>query len=238
MDLKEEHILGDQISRHWYYRSKASALLKYLIGIKFSYILDVGAGSAFFSSFLLENTDASAATCIDTSYSVNEDKIVAGKPLKCLKSCDSIEADLVLMMDVLEHVDDDIGLVREYSSKVPNGTWFLITVPAFPFLWSGHDVYLEHKRRYTINQIEGVLRSGGLSVKRGSYFFGLIFPLAIIRRTLGRRFRHRKDGGQSDLQRHSWLVNMLLSFICKLELPMLYANRVAGLTIFCLAQKP
>ena len=70
------------------------------------------------------------------------------------------------------------GLVRHYATKVPSGAHFLVTVPAFRFLWSGHDVFLEHKRRYTLAEIEQTMRDAGLEVVRGAYYFGLVFPLA------------------------------------------------------------
>ena len=54
------------------------------------------------------------------------------------------------MMDVLEHVSDDVGLVREYAKRAKPGTRFVVSVPAFMWLWSGHDVFLEHHRRYTL----------------------------------------------------------------------------------------
>ena len=50
------------------------------------------------------------------------------------------------------------GLLRHYAAKVPSGAHFLVTVPAFRFLWSGHDVFLEHKRRYTLAEIEATMR--------------------------------------------------------------------------------
>jgi hypothetical protein len=67
-----------------------------------------------------------------------------GKPLLFRRSVDQSDADLVLLMDVIEHVEDDVGLVREYANKVAPGTRFITTVPAFMWLWSGHDVFLEH----------------------------------------------------------------------------------------------
>jgi hypothetical protein len=57
-------------------------------------------------------------------------------------------------MDVIEHVEDDVGLVREYANKVAPGTRFITTVPAFMWLWSGHDVFLEYFRRYTLRGSE------------------------------------------------------------------------------------
>ena len=188
MDLKEEDILGETISGHWYYRSKASALLDYVKKLNPQSILDVGAGSGFFSKELLKKTDAREALCIDTSYPYERSELISGKSVRYSTHSGPAEVDLVLMMDVLEHVDDDVGLLREYTGKVSAGTHFLVTVPAFSFLWSGHDVFLGHKRRYTQKEIEEVIENAGLIVERGSYFFGLVFPLAAVLRLFDGQF--------------------------------------------------
>jgi hypothetical protein len=139
---------------------------------------------------------------------------------------------------VLEHVDDDVALLRDYAGKVGGGTAFLITVPAFQWMWSEHDVFLEHRRRYTRAQIERVVRQAGLEVTRSSYYFGLVFPLAVVMRLAG-RFRSRSSAvPKSQLARHSAPVNAMLGAVCRAELPLLPFNRVAGLSIFCLARKP
>ena len=90
------------------------------------------------------------------------------------------------MMDVLEHVPDDAALVAEYAARVPPGARFLITVPAFQWMWSGHDVLLEHFRRYTLRQIEAAVSRGGLRVERGCYFYGGVLPLAAATRLAAR----------------------------------------------------
>ena len=149
MDLKEEDILGSDIGRHWYYQSKAAALRRMVGGLRPQRLLDVGAGSGFFSRHLLAN-GAQSALCVDVGYERTWDETVGGKPVLYRRDCDATDCDLVLMMDVLEHVDNDAGLVSHYATKVPAGAHFLVTVPAFRFLWSGHDVFLEHKRRYTL----------------------------------------------------------------------------------------
>ena len=156
MDLKEEDILGADIGRHWYYRSKAAALRRIVGGLRPRHILDVGAGSGFFSRHLLAETGAQSALCVDIGYASDRDDSEAGKPVLYRRDTGPTDCDLVLMMDVLEHVDDDRGLVRHYAAKVPSGAHFLVTVPAFRFLWSGHDVFLEHKRRYRLGEIEAV----------------------------------------------------------------------------------
>ncbi len=237
MDLKEEGILLESVWNHWYYRSKINAVQKYIGNIPTRQILDIGAGSGFFSKQLLRRTNAEKAIGIDTSYRTERDEIFASKSIQFRKWYESTNADLVLLMDVLEHVDDDIGFLKEQVSKVPSGTYFLMTAPAFTFLWSEHDEFLEHKRRYTLRQLEILVREAGLSIERGSYYFGFIFPLAAVVRLLGKWKKSADNVPKSDLKQYSRLTNAVLSFICWLELPLLPYNRLAGLSAFCLARK-
>ena len=234
MDLKEEDILGAGIGNHWYYRAKAAALRHAVASLAPKRLLDVGAGSGFFSRHLLERTTAENALCVDIGYPADRDDSVAGKPVRYRSDTGPTDCDLVLMMDVLEHVDDDRWLVRHYAEKVPSGAHFLVTVPAFEFLWSGHDVFLEHKRRYRLPAIETALRDAGLEIVRGSYYFGFVFPLAAAVRLADRNTTEPR----SSLKRQGALTNGILTAICATELPLFPINRLAGLSCFVLAQKP
>ena len=234
MDLKEEDILGDDIGRHWYYRSKARALRNAVHDVPVTRILDVGAGSGFFSRHLLARTRAQSALCVDIGYRNDAEDEAAGKKILYRRDIGTTDCDLVLMMDVLEHVENDVELVRHYATKVPSGAHFLVTVPAFRFLWSGHDVFLEHKRRYTLGEIEQTMRTAGLDVVRGAYYFGVVFPLAAAV-----RFATRSDPSpRSSLKKHGVLTNSLLAAACAAELPLFPLNRLAGLSAFVLAKKP
>lgn len=235
MDLKEEAILGDAVGAHWYYRAKLAALLRLLHAGRAGEILDVGAGSGFFSRELLRRSPIASATCVDPGYGEDREEIIGGKPLRFRRGVVRTAADLVLMMDVLEHVDDDVGLLSEYAAKAPSGAWFVLTVPAFRFLWSGHDVFLEHRRRYTLDELEQVARASGLRVERGCYFYGALFPLAAASRLLGRL---RQGEPKSQLRRSGTLANALLWSACRAELPLFRVNRLAGLTAMVLAAKP
>lgn len=237
MDIKETDILGEEIYRHWYYRSKAKALTKILCSVDVKTILDIGAGSGFFSKHLLSTSKAKEAWCVDINYDADTDLTEAGKPIYFRRSIDSIDADLVLLMDVLEHVVDDIGLLRSYVSKVPKRTLFLISVPAFQFLWSRHDIFLEHKRRYRLNEIEDVVKRAGLTVKHSAYYFGAVFPLAATMRLAGNMIdRGGRQKAQSQLKKHHPLVNEILATMSHMELKLMNHNRLAGLTVFCLAE--
>ncbi|MBS0525015.1 MAG: class I SAM-dependent methyltransferase [Proteobacteria bacterium] len=233
MDLKEEDILGNDIGRHWYYQSKAAALRRMVGHLAPQRLLDVGAGSGFFSRHLLA-VGAQSALCVDVGYERSWDETVNGKPVLYRRDCDATDCDLVLMMDVLEHVENDAGLVSHYATKVPSGAHFLVTVPAFRFLWSGHDVFLEHKRRYTLAEIERTMRKAGLDVVRGAYYFGAIFPLAAAVRLASRS----DPTPRSSLRKHGALTNGLLAAACAIELRLFPINRLAGLSAFVLARKP
>jgi 2-polyprenyl-3-methyl-5-hydroxy-6-metoxy-1,4-benzoquinol methylase len=234
MDLKEEDILGAGIAQHWYYRSKAAALRRAVADLNPQRLLDVGAGSGFFSRHLLAEGGAQSALCVDIGYERDRDEQVAGKPVLYRRDCGATDCDLVLMMDVLEHVDDDRSLVRHYAAKVPSGAHFLVTVPAFGFLWSGHDVFLEHKRRYVLSEIEAAMRDAGLGIVKGAYYFGLVFPLAAAVRLATRGEAQPK----SSLKKHGALTNSVLAAVCAAELPLFPVNRLAGLSAFVLARKP
>lgn len=237
MDLKEADIIGPDPLGHWYYKSKAQAMAR-LIGPEHpSVILDVGAGSGFFSGYLLDTSSAREAWCVDTGYAEERDERRGSKPLHFRRGIESCPADLVLLMDVLEHVDDDLGLLRSYVERVPRGARFLISVPAFSFLWSDHDVFLEHRRRYRLGEVEELVLKAGLTAERAAYFFGSVFPLAAAIRLSQRVMPARNAPPRSQLVRHHPAVNAALAGLCRLELPLMRFNRLAGLSAFCLARK-
>lgn len=141
-------------------------------------------------------------------------------------------------MDVLEHIDDDLGFLAQYAGKVAAGTHFLISVPAFEFLWSAHDIFLEHKRRYTLKQAQSLARQAGLEVRAGAYYFAAVFPIAATLRLAGNLLRGKDSQPRSQLTKHHPLINKILSLMCQAELSIFKHNRLAGLSIFVLARKP
>lgn len=241
MDLKEEDILGASISEHWYYVAKGRAM-RQMIGFNTHnrQVLDVGAGSGVFSRMLLDTDQAESAICVDPYYAQESREDHNGKTIAFVKQTTQQGQDLMLMMDVLEHVDDDRELLEHYADQLEPGARILITVPAFKFLWSGHDVFLEHRRRYTLGQVEDLVASAGLELEKGRYFFGLLFPVVALTRLINRISMGRGDfQPKSDLKMLSPFMNKLLIGIHRLEQATLFPlNRLFGLSVICLARKP
>lgn len=228
MDLKEEEALGDAIDRHWYYQSKARLLAAHLSS-KPSEVLDVGAGSGWFSRWLLSHDLADHATLVDPGYTAERQE----GALRFVRSVESSDASLFLMMDVLEHVDDDVALLREYLDKTPPDTPFFITVPAFAFLWSAHDEFLEHRRRYTLASLRKTVDAAGAVTQRAHYYFASVFPIAAGVRLL----RRNADAVGSDMKPQHPIINGVLRTACSLELGWMRANRLAGLSVVCLCRR-
>lgn len=92
--------------------------------------------------------------------------------------------DLIGLFDVLEHVEFDAASLRALSTRLRPGGKLLVTVPAFPFLWSNHDEAHHHYRRYTRSSLAEVAAQAGLKATYGTYFNTLLFPLAITARAV------------------------------------------------------
>jgi SAM-dependent methyltransferase len=126
--------------------------------------------------------------------------------------------DLVVMTDVLEHLDDDRGSLCAMRPCLKPHGGLLITVPAMSWLWSDHDTTHHHRRRYRAAELRRLLAGCGFEIDYLSYYnFLLLPPIAVVR--LIQRLRPSAIGGNGrhDLKMPSRFVNsMLLSlFSCE-----------------------
>ena len=94
--------------------------------------------------------------------------------------------DLAVSLDVIEHLEDDLGALRELRRAVAPGGALLLTVPAYQWLWSGHDVINHHHRRYTRRSLQRVAEEAGWRQVRTTYFNSLLLPVAILLRVMDR----------------------------------------------------
>ncbi len=239
MDLKEEDILGAKIYDHWYYVSKGRAMRKFLGDLQAPEVLDVGAGSGIFSRQLIDEGLCHSAVCVDANYAEERKENYNGKQIHFVKTIENRSQKLILMMDVLEHVPDDLAFLKEYVDGMQAGGHVFITVPAFQFMWSGHDVFLEHYRRYTIEMIETVVKKAGMTPVRSRYFFASLFPIVaamrLVRKTLLDRGALK---AQSELKPYPDWLNSVLITVHDMERHTFFAfNKFFGLSVFCLCHK-
>jgi SAM-dependent methyltransferase len=126
--------------------------------------------------------------------------------------------DLLLACDVIEHVDDDAGALAELHRVARAEARLLITVPAYQWLWSQHDVSHHHKRRYTLRRLRRRVLESGFEPLVETYFNSLLLaPIAVARLATSRQ---RSANGRSDYELAPPAVSALL------ELPMRAEARV------------
>jgi SAM-dependent methyltransferase len=90
--------------------------------------------------------------------------------------------ELITALDVIEHIDDDVTVLRQMGGLLTPAGRVVVTVPAYPWLWSKHDDVNHHCRRYTRSTLERSLVAAGLDIEEITYFNTLLFPLALVQR--------------------------------------------------------
>ena len=238
MDLKElENGVNPDV--HWYYQSKKLPLFhfaKQLVGRGQPItIVDVGAGSGFFALELEKHYGAAIAKVylVDIGYSEAEIAATQGQKIeKVVAIPPVIENGLVLLMDVLEHLPDDLAMLQSIKQAcVGENNHFFITVPAFRSLWSGHDVFLGHYRRYRIPMLRGVLQKADFRQIKNYYLYGSLFPLIWAVRRLS-NLRHKEAA--SNMQPAHPVANRVLLGLTSAEMKLTTANKLFGVT--CVAE--
>jgi SAM-dependent methyltransferase len=146
--------------------------------------------------------------------------------------------DVVTLLDVLEHIEEDEASLAAVRDLLAPGGVLALTVPAFRFLWSGHDVVNEHRRRYTRAELRRKLEGAGLVVRKLSYYNAFLFPpIAAVRLLRGAR------DGVRDARPHLGVVpgplNALLTRVFAAERHVLRVGAFPfGVSLLAVAERP
>jgi SAM-dependent methyltransferase len=85
----------------------------------------------------------------------------------------------VLLLDVLEHADDPVSMLRRALELLEPGGFVLVTVPALPALWTSHDELNRHHARYTRASLRALARRAGARTETPRYFFHWLVPVKL-----------------------------------------------------------
>jgi SAM-dependent methyltransferase len=223
--------------RHWWYRGRRRIVLDVVRSLPLPSrprILDAGCGSGrnlvelsgFGTVVGLEPSPRGAE--VARARGVGE-VVVAG--IGAMPFEDS-SFDLITCLDVLEHIEDDLGALRELRRVARPGGILLITAPAYPRLWSSHDELNRHCRRYTRRVLLDRAVEAGWRPLRTTHFNALLLPVAAAWR-LADRARPGQAPPTSELVRTPASLNWLLEQPLRAEAALLRTGRriPAGLSL-------
>ncbi len=154
--------------------------------------------------------------------------------------------DLVALLDTVEHIPDELGVLQECRRVLKPGGRLIVTVPAFMWLWSYNDEINAHQRRYTAPELQQKLELCGLRVKRISYNNCFLFPAIAGIRLLrpynpGLKSPHTNqeaDVYQVDMEPIPEPANTVLHGVGRLEAELLERGRLPfGTSVIALAEK-
>jgi SAM-dependent methyltransferase len=144
--------------------------------------------------------------------------------------------DLVAALDVLEHVDDDVGAMASLVQLARPGGWIIVTVPAHQVLWGSHDRRLHHLRRYGRRQIRELATEAGAEVTFETAYNTVLAPIAIVYRILERMVG--RDFGNQERMPPAFVNDVLAAFF-KLERHVVTRARVPfGLSYALVLRRP
>lgn len=225
---------------HWWYAARQGILLDYLESrIKLRQemrVLDVGCGTGAILELLAQRCDAYGLDFSPKAVDFCRQRGLKNLHAGSLSSYQpGVLFDLITMLDVVEHVDDDLGFLNNARRLLrPEGT-ALITVPAYPSLWSAHDVELHHKRRYRKAELRDRVTAAGFDIHHLTYFNSFLLPVAVAKRAVARILNSK---AASDLEIPAEPLNAVLRGIFSVERHILrHTGFPFGLSLLCLARK-
>jgi len=195
--------MAEREKNYWWHTGRLEIIRQYLKlasnnGTKKETILNVGCGTGGTLPTLEKFGKV-------TNVDVSDDAILFMKELGYkVTKVDGIELpykndtySMVCAFDVLEHIDEDVDALKEWFRVLQPGGKVVLTVPAYQWLWSDHDVSLHHHRRHTVSSIKRKAREAGLRPAKVSYAIAFSLPLVAGFRALNKLTGRKVDSETS-----------------------------------------
>ncbi len=207
-------------STHWWYRARRDILADYLEQFGAlpdrARILEIGCGTGHNLPMLSRFGEVDAIEIDPAARRIAAERLgrpIGDAPLPFLPGVPRGHYHLIAVLDVVEHIENDVAALAAMRDCLAPGGRILITVPAHAWMWSAHDEVNHHHRRYSKKTLRAAIAAAGMRPEKLGYFNSLLFPLAAGARLMG-RLTGRED---SDDSPPPPLVNGLFEHVFRLE---------------------
>ncbi len=238
----------DDETNHWWYRARRRILKSVIGGIALpagARILDIGVGPAanlyaiYPQGTILCGVEPTLEL-VKVARQRGSIPVYVGTAEELPPPVNSEHFDAIAMLDVLEHTEDDVQVLRGLRERLVDGGVLILTIPAYRLLWTAHDVAVGHYRRYRLRPLVRLLRQEGYGIERATYFNTLllvpILALRLLRRMSGAGANDEE--AISDTRIGSRRLGRLLYGIFAMERHLLRClNFPAGVSLLVIARK-
>lgn len=226
-------------------RNDAVAQVKKLLPSAQAVIMEIGCSSGFLIKDLVREFPKSVIVGADVVkeplYRMAE--ALPGVPLirfdllQCPLPDKSI--DVLVMLNVLEHIEDDVEALQKAFNLLKPGGSLIIEVPAGPYLYDSYDAELHHFRRYSAKELQRKMTSVGFNVRRKSHLGFVLFPAFVLVKLLSKLFSLRKNNSVVHDQATNTADNKLIKFAMEFESNRLSTFRLPfGIRVLMTAKRP
>ncbi len=202
---------------HWWFTARRQIVQRLLQSLSLpadARLLDMGCGTGGNLQMLSRFGEVTAIELEPAARALAEGRHIA--PVYAGSLPDELPPlapfDGIVLLDVLEHVEEDLAALRRLATLLKPDGALIVTVPALPWLWGHHDEIHHHHRRYTRQSLQQLAESAGLSVEKISYCNSWLFPLVAMTRLL-ERLLPSKGETSTGLSIPPTALNKLLHFI-------------------------
>ena len=234
--------MAEQDQHHWWFVARRRILADVVRRIvqppKRARVLEVGCGTGHNLAMLGEFGKLDACELDAIARGMASDRL--GRPvlearLPDLSMFKAGSYDLIALLDVLEHVPDDLGSLKAIRGLLKPGGALVLTVPANKWMWSAHDVAHHHFRRYNKSELTRLFRQAGYDIRLHSYFNTLLFPAVAAARLIGKLRGNETPDDAMPGKRVNEILNKVFGFEAGLigRLPMPF-----GVSLIAVLRRP
>lgn len=225
---------------HFWIKGRFNAIKKHLpLEISNTRFLEIGCGNGMiikqletnYSNLIIDGCDLNlkALHKVDNVKGILYCLNIYDKPSELMKKYDGI-----LLMDVIEHIEDDYSFLNLATSYLKLKGLVIINVPALNFLFSDYDKVAGHKRRYSKKMIMQLFEKNNIEAISISYWGLTLLPIAILRKFI-LKIVSRKNVIKQGFQPPLRLLNFLLG-ICLMIENYLFSSPGLGTSIIAIGR--